>query len=230
MLSFFNAGARGCGSAKAQEGSFAPTVPPCHALALHDLIPWQELEPVPGAAPGTWRATGVDPQFRAVCHIPAGWVRIRLQMSCDDRARVELLADTGRGFNASECLERIGFRGSLERDFFAKVPQALVGFRLDPKDADGTFRLERFDIRPVSRPALLGHALWAALTSIGGERRGVSPMCSMPNTSGSRLDARPGVLQDSSNSSFSMCPGPPRWRRLLTIHTRLTRNGGSDGN
>src|SRR5262245_47206566 len=38
-----------------------------------DLIAWQQLEPAPRQAPGTWSATGPDPQFFAPCLLPAGW-------------------------------------------------------------------------------------------------------------------------------------------------------------
>ena len=173
------------------------------SLNIENLVPRQDLEP--GSIPGTWRATGFDPQFRAACHIPAGWIRVRLQMSCEDRARVEVLVDTGRGFNAAECLERIGFRGTMEREFFVNLPRPVIGIRLDPRDTEGTFRLEKFEIRPVSRLSLLGHALWTALC---GERRSVSPTWRTPNTSSLRPDARPKTLQRVKRFLLQNVPGP----------------------
>ncbi|HMF16929.1 MAG TPA: glycosyltransferase family 2 protein [Gemmataceae bacterium] len=173
------------------------------SINIENLVPWQDLEP--GAISGTWRSTGVDPQFRAACHIPAGWIRVRLQMSCEDRARVELLVDTGQGFNAAECLERLGFRGTMECEFFVNLPRPVIGVRLDPRDTEGTFRLEKFEIRPVPRLSLLGHALWAALS---GERRGVSPTWNIPHTSGLRPDARPKILQRFKRFLLQNVPGP----------------------
>jgi GT2 family glycosyltransferase len=189
MLTFLHAGAKDRKSASALSRSRAP--------ALHDLIPWKDLEPAADSAPGIWRSTGIDPQFRATCRIPTRWIRVRLQMYCDDRARVELLADTGQGFNAAECLERMAFRGKLESDFFVNLQRPVIGIRLDPRDTEGTFRLERFEIRPVSRLSLLAHALWSMLKRGGGWRRDVRPK-----------DARLGLLQQFKQLLLQNVPGP----------------------
>jgi GT2 family glycosyltransferase len=127
------------------------------------LIPWQQLEPVAGAAPGTWRSRGVEPQFRRVCCLPSGWVRIRLQMASAARARAEIRLDTGEGLDAAACIERVSFHGDLRRDFFVKLSQPAYGVRLDPLDMEGEFRLDQFEIQPLSSTAFLTRVLLAAL-------------------------------------------------------------------
>ncbi len=136
------------------------------------LIPWQQLEPVPGAAPGTWRSRGVDPQFRLPCPLAPGWVRIRFKMASAARARVEIWADPG------ECLERVNFRGAVDREFFVNLIRPVAGLRLDPLDTTGEFRLEAFEVRPVSRPYLLGHALWSALKQARPDGKTAAALCS----------------------------------------------------
>jgi GT2 family glycosyltransferase len=71
--------------------------------------------------------------------------------------------DTGEGLDAAECIERVSFRGAVERDFFVNLPRPAYGLRLDPLDMEGEFRLQAFEVRPVSRLTLLAHALGAAL-------------------------------------------------------------------
>ena len=51
-----------------------------HGCGARDLIPWQQLQPVVGAA-GAWAATGEDAHFFVPCLFSAGWVRVRLQMT-----------------------------------------------------------------------------------------------------------------------------------------------------
>jgi GT2 family glycosyltransferase len=101
------------------------------------------------------RSSILDPRVR----IPAGWARVRFKMFCPDRAHVEILMDTGRGFNAAECLERVGFRGLLERDFFVNLPRPVVDIRFHRCDCPSNFRLEKFQIRPISRLGLVGYSL-----------------------------------------------------------------------
>jgi GT2 family glycosyltransferase len=127
------------------------------------LIPLQQLDAVPNAEPGTWLSRGVDPQFFVPCPLRAGWFRIRFKMVHEGRARVEIRADTGNGFSAAECIERINFTGSVERDFFVNVPEPVHGFRFDPLDMEGTFRLDMLEIQPVSRVGLFGRAVAGVL-------------------------------------------------------------------
>src|SRR5262245_16894850 len=58
-----------------------------------DLLPWRDLEPVAGAPPGNWEAVDDDPQFIVSCHLPAGWVRVRLKMHSPVRGRIEFYAE-----------------------------------------------------------------------------------------------------------------------------------------
>ncbi len=136
------------------------------AAGVGDLIPWQQLEAVADAAPGTWVSRGVDPQFLVPCRCPGGWFRVRFKLVVEGRARVEIRVDTGHGFCADECIERTSFTGAIDRLFFVNVPRPVHGFRFDPLDMEGEFRLEVLQIQPVTRLGLLGRALWAALRQV----------------------------------------------------------------
>ena len=127
-----------------------------HGLTAENLIPWNQLERGEG---GAWRATGHDPQFVVPCCLPAGWVRIRLAISGAARGRSEIFVDTGHGFHAEECLERISWSEILRDDLFVKLPRPVRAIRFDPLDGHGTFLLERFTVEPVPPPQALVHAL-----------------------------------------------------------------------
>jgi len=129
-------------------------------LRQEDLVAWTQLKPL---APDTWVAQGVDPQFRVACRMPAGWYRIRYALACDFQTRVEIFADTGSGLDAAECIERMNLRGDLTRDFVVNVPRPVFGFRFDPVDTPGQFRLGDLCIQPVSRAFVLRSPLWAAV-------------------------------------------------------------------
>src|SRR5262249_39049978 len=60
------------------------------------LIPWHQLVAHPKGEPGTWFATGNDAHFIVPCHLPAGWLRIRVRMASDVLGRAELFFDSGR--------------------------------------------------------------------------------------------------------------------------------------
>src|SRR5262249_31655491 len=62
-------------------------------FSAQHLLPWKELEPAHGAPPGTWTATGDDPQFLVSCCLPAGWSRVRLRMHTPDRGTIEFYAE-----------------------------------------------------------------------------------------------------------------------------------------
>ncbi len=111
------------------------------------LIPCQQLQ---WLAPGSWRARGSDPQFVVPCLLPAGWLQVQLHMSSATPARVELLADFGNGFCASEYLLRVECHGAVQRDEIMYLPRPARGIRFDPRDAPGDFRLECLRIQPLS--------------------------------------------------------------------------------
>ncbi|HLW67534.1 MAG TPA: glycosyltransferase [Gemmataceae bacterium] len=129
------------------------------------LLAWNDLEPGAGAdadnAPGIgWRSTGKDPYFLLPCVFPAGWIRIRLEMSGYVRGRAELYADTGEGFSPESCLERITWSGPLRDEIFVYMRKPLFAIRLDPMDCTGSFRLVQFQVESI--PSL--KAFFEALT------------------------------------------------------------------
>lgn len=124
------------------------------------LLPWVNLEP--DAETGGWRATGHDPYFAVPCHFPAGWVRVRLKLTRlgEERPRkqhLELYADLGEGFQADTCLMRCTWFGDLAEDVYLCLPAPARGFRLDPLDAAGDFRIDELRVESATGPRA-----WAA--------------------------------------------------------------------
>jgi O-antigen biosynthesis protein len=206
---------------------------------IPELIPWQQLEPVAGAAPGTWRSCGVEPQFRQFCTLGPGWVRVHLQMASQTRARAEIRVDTGMGLDAAACIERVSFRGNVTRDFFVKLRQPVYGIRLDPLDMEGEFRLESFEIQPISRGSFVGHVLWATLKQVRLSRE---TLRSLGNGLGQLLRGRVGQLKrqllQQVHGQSPLAPPPYdakqvydawRQRRALTsaVRTRMRTEAAS---
>jgi hypothetical protein len=125
-----------------------------------DLIPWRQLQPLPGGDGRAWLALGPDAHFCALCCLPAGWVRIRLRMTAQTHARAEIYLDTGRGLNAAERVERIEVdeRG-IAHDFFLQLREPAWALRFDPLDVEGEFQLDELRVEPISAVRALGHAL-----------------------------------------------------------------------
>lgn len=111
------------------------------------LIPWQQLQQL---SADSWRSHGTDPQFFVPCLMPAGPVRLQLEMTSSTWGQSILLADFGDGFCASECLQRIDCRGSIKLDLVLRLPRPVRGFRFDPLDSRGDFQLQRLRIQPIS--------------------------------------------------------------------------------
>src|SRR5438128_6764489 len=93
------------------------------------LIPWNNLEQT---EPGAWRSTGNDPQFVVPCYLPAGWVRVRLDITGEARGRSEIFVDTGDGFHSGDCLERFSWSEVLRDELFVKLSRPVRAIRFDP--------------------------------------------------------------------------------------------------
>ncbi|MFL5341944.1 MAG: glycosyltransferase [Gemmataceae bacterium] len=126
-----------------------------------NLIAWQDLTPGDRDGDGgDWNSTGIDPQFIVPCYLPAGWVRIKLELSGVSRGRTELYIDTGDGFHCGECLERFAWSEILRDELFVRLSRPVFAIRLDPIDCAGKFHLEQFSVSPVPPP----QALWQAVS------------------------------------------------------------------
>jgi GT2 family glycosyltransferase len=123
-----------------------------------DLIPAQQLEDMPGEHPGTWKATGPDPQFLAACHLPAGWVRLRLQMTSSVPGNVELHVD-------NVCVFRADAREAQNVDCFLRLPRPIRAIRFVPLNGEGVFRLRSLQLEPVSPLLVPWHALRGKLAT-----------------------------------------------------------------
>ncbi len=146
-------------------------------LDQRSLIPWRQLEPVPGARPGTWVSRGQDPYFVIPCFLPAGWVRIRYQVEAPAPGILEIFTDTGHGFRATECLERTRVQDGVKQERLVELPRPVYGLRLDPVDREGEFCLASFEVTPLSGPARIGRAWkeWFAARGNRTQRQGGSP-------------------------------------------------------
>jgi GT2 family glycosyltransferase/glycosyltransferase involved in cell wall biosynthesis len=122
------------------------------------LVPWQNLEPDPQRAPGSWTATGPGAHFIVPCALPAGWLRVRLKMAGELRGQATLSSDNATGALDMEVVERMPLRGAVDTERFVYLPKPALALRLDPIDGPGRFRIESFQVETVSLPAALMQA------------------------------------------------------------------------
>jgi len=125
-----------------------------------ELRPWRNLEPFAAGPPGTWEATDDDPQFIVSCHLPAGWVRVRLKMRSPARDRIEFYAERSGSFSAGELIGEFTLgKGENDEEFFLQLPFETKALRIDPIEGAGIFRLDRLDVLPRPAPMTVFDAL-----------------------------------------------------------------------
>jgi GT2 family glycosyltransferase len=129
------------------------------ALDASSLLPWRDLQPLPEAQPGSWLACGPNPEFLLPGVFAPGWVRVRVRLTAAVQGRMELYADTGPNFPASSRLLRAEVRNGVTEEFFVRLEQPVPGFRFDPLDVAGAFRIEELTVEPLRGLRLLWHAL-----------------------------------------------------------------------
>lgn len=123
--------------------------------AAQHLLPEHHLERAAGETAGTWRACGYDPQFLVRMWLPPGWVRVRVHLHSPENTQFDLFADYGDGFSESTCIERLGYTGDVQTEFFVRLERPVFALRLDPRDSEGVVRLIAFEVCPVPQPRLL---------------------------------------------------------------------------
>ena len=127
------------------------------ALAAFDLVPGPGL--APAGRPHTWHAAAPVVGFAAAAPLPPGWYRVRLRVRAADRLAVrkrgELAADLPTG---PARLETFEWNEALAEDLFVRLPEPARGLHLTFRHAAGTFRVERFDVRPVTRARAFARA------------------------------------------------------------------------
>ena len=138
------------------------------------IEPKKHLEPA--EEPGSWRATGSDPNFRLTDprgrKLRGGWIRIEADLAAVGRTKLVplLYVDDGRGLR-----EELIFRLELKEhgiDDILRVPRRVRGLRLDPLASTGLFRLSevRFTrLRGPLAPIAIARRLYEKLPE--GERR-----------------------------------------------------------
>ena len=130
------------------------------------LIPWSGLDR-DAACPETWRITGPGAHCIVPCYLPAGWLRIRLCLCCDQAGEAVLSFDNcDEGLDAV-LVERFALDGRLDRDYQVYLPRPTVGLRFYPLDVVGTVRVEKLEILALSSAQVLADAAWDWLSAIG---------------------------------------------------------------
>jgi glycosyltransferase involved in cell wall biosynthesis len=132
-----------------------------HTYSQERLLPWNDIEPgdrSDEASGVPWHSMGNDPYFLLPCVLPAGWIRIWIEMSGYVRGRAELYADTGEGFSPESCLERITWSGPLRDEIFVYVRKPVFAIRFDPMDCAGNFRLVQFRVESIAPVAAFSKA------------------------------------------------------------------------
>ncbi len=135
------------------------------------LFPWNQLVQHPRDAGQTWFATGDNAHFIIPCHLPAGWLRLRLKMSSDVLGRGELYFDSGitcSDFVCTDqlCTHRFDVHGKVDLDTYFYLPRPALGVRFKPLDVPGQFHLDRLDIQPLSPPLALLRAVRSKVNAL----------------------------------------------------------------
>ncbi|MCY3024580.1 MAG: glycosyltransferase, partial [Planctomycetota bacterium] len=138
---------------------------------LDAALPSPDLQPVPGAEPGTWQATSDDPQFTIPCQLAPGWIRVRLAMNSEARGFVELCFDRGGGFNPLQRVELAYNRGRVDVDRHLRLDAPVRAIRFDPLAARGRFRIEHFSIETVPPYLAVLRSLRAKVTELSAPGR-----------------------------------------------------------
>lgn len=119
------------------------------------LQPKHELDQE--TAPGTWIATGHDPQFLLSTRPLVGWLRIRMRIRSDVEGRVMLYADHGDGFHDTHSWTigslRAGRWVEIQQSYWLEEPISLL--RFDPVDKPAKLVMERFEVACLPRWKLL---------------------------------------------------------------------------
>lgn len=110
------------------------------------LLPWNQLEPDPLAAPGTWIATGPEPHFIAPCALPAGMLRVRLRLTCEVPGLLALYAHTGDAGQEPERLLQVEVSGTVDIDQRVRLRRPALGIRLQPINSPARLHLERLQL------------------------------------------------------------------------------------
>jgi GT2 family glycosyltransferase/glycosyltransferase involved in cell wall biosynthesis len=120
------------------------------------LIAWHNLEP---DSAGTWRVIGPHAHFIVPCYLPAGWLRIRLNLAGDQVGGAQFHFDTGEGNDETVLLDRIPVHGRADCDRYLYLPRPVLGVRFYPLDVKGTFRLDRLEVVALSAVATITSAI-----------------------------------------------------------------------
>ena len=121
---------------------------------------------LPGTEPGKWESVGTDPCFIACGWLPAGWIRLSVQLQSDVPGHAQLFFETGSGFNPGECINLGEFISELKLDCYLRLDRPARAVRFDPLNQPGKFRLILFKIEAVPLPRLLVRSLKSKLNEV----------------------------------------------------------------
>jgi GT2 family glycosyltransferase len=137
---------------------------PCRYTLRH-LKPAHEIER--DSEPGSWEATGHDPQFIFRTPRISGWLWIHVRIRSSVSGRVMLYFDHGTGFNGND----VSTVGSLRADKWVEFrqtvwhEQAIHALRFDPTDAPAFFTIERFEVGCIPGWLRVGSVLWPRIAA-----------------------------------------------------------------
>ena len=154
-----------------------------------------------------WRATTGDPQLSvANAEQLAGlWVRMRITLKTESIAPLPLVIyeDTGYGFTeATAHYLMIDRDGNI--DFSWRMSPDLRALRIDPVAEATRFSIPNFQIRPITRVALVCSSAWRVLTQYpGGFRAKVNTAIRLLKTCGLKVTLAKVV---AANNEFARNP------------------------
>lgn len=121
-------------------------------LAAFDLVPGPSLTRIEDHEGSAWRSSAKRAEFHAVTNLAPGWYRIKLSISGSGqkaiRKSIRLSISNDAGVVTCDVFE---WNDVLREDLLIQVPTAANSLKLTMTNLIGQFRLDRFEVRPVSR-------------------------------------------------------------------------------
>ncbi|BCX87974.1 O-antigen biosynthesis protein [Methylomarinovum tepidoasis] len=119
-----------------------------HRSCIPHLMPVHQVEDLGG---GRFRAQGPDPHFHLGFPgpIPSRWVRVSLTMAGNSDSPPTIYYDTGDGFNECQCFTLLPTGSGNRFERVVRLPDAVQGWRFDPRHAPGEFRIKRLEVTEI---------------------------------------------------------------------------------
>lgn len=114
-----------------------------------------------------WVCADCDPWFLLDGVVPGGWVELKYNIRTDQDVRGSLYYDLGTGFTEKQVISLPRPDNGVVRDAI-RLPENVLGLRLDPLERPASFFLDNVTLRHISRWRLWWNRLGTAAKKSGG--------------------------------------------------------------